>query len=136
MKKKQAVTNWRKRAEEALQDIKRVRDFWSDQADYTRRECENAIADLRGQIEVGDALLDKQRERLIRLTEIKKLAESLIGVIGGSWHMSGGEAFELDGTKWIRHREAARVSTSAHQLLTAIAALEVDTAIPQKGARP
>jgi hypothetical protein len=134
MKAKRAATNWRKRAEEALQDIKRVRDFWSDQADYTRRECENAIADLRGQIEVGDALLDKQRERLIRLTLIKNLAVELVHRLGTARRITA-VTYEISGEQWIRtDRTDEKIATL--RLAESIAALEVDTAIPQKGARP
>jgi hypothetical protein len=123
--KKRPPTNWRKRALEAEAARTRDNNFWEELYDTT-------TSGLQHQIEVGDQLLAAQRERLIRLTEISDLASTLVGVIGGSWHMAGSETFELDGTKWIRHREAARVSVHAHQVLTAIAALSVDTACPPK----
>ena len=93
-------------------------------------ECE----DLRGQIEVGDALLDKQRERLIRLTEIKNRAVDLLHYCRKGRRVSA-TTYEITGRCWIRIDDSD-LQTTACQLSEAIAALEVDTAVPQKGARP
>ena len=159
MKKKKTATNWRKRAEsaneawlscarllakvrvecevnqkraeEAQQETRRVRDFWSEHASYNQRESEKTIADLRGQIEVGDALLDKQRERLIRLTEMKNKAQSFINVfrtVGMDLYVT----CELDGTQWTKVYNITNAVLALAPLERSIAALEVDTAIPQK----
>jgi len=93
-------------------------------------ECE----DLRGQIEVGDALLDKQRERLIRLTEIKNTASELVNAFLVAPRL--GTTFELNGRGWMLLESAGRAFSSSQELSKQIAALEVDTAVPQKGARP
>jgi hypothetical protein len=122
MKPKRKATNWRKIYEACAID----RDFY-------KAQC----GDFLGQIEVGDALLDKQRERLIRLTEIKNLAGALTAALVCTLHpTSGGIAYELNGTLWSKYTNFIPV-IGAHSMLSGkIAALEVDTAIPQKGDRP
>ena len=113
MKKKKAATNWRKVAED-----------WEELFNST-------TARLRGQIEVGDALLDKQRERLIRLTEMKNKAQSFINVfrtVGMDLYVT----CELDGTQWTKVYNITNAVLALAPLERSIAALEVDTAIPQK----
>ena len=126
MKPKRKATNWRKMHEACMQALQ------SAHVEYQRK-----LRDMRGQIEVGDALLDKQRERLIRLTEIKNLAGALTAALVCTLHpTSGGIAYELNGTLWSKYTNFIPVIGAHSMLSERIAALEVDTAIPQKGARP
>ena len=129
MKKKKAATNWRKRALEAEKQ-------WCEAlADRNVKAISLAgeirrNADLRGQIEVGDALLDKQRERLIRLTEIKNFALELIHRTGTARRVSS-STFELTGEQWVRV-DSTEIRVAALNLAENIAALEVDSFVPQK----
>ena len=134
MKKKKAATNWRKRALEAEEENRWQADslavFRSKFGAQSNCQALDAIDGLRHQIEVGDALLDKQRERLIRLTEIKNRADCLVQWINGMERRPN--AFELSGTAWFKFRYFDYFLSVARLLEHAIAALEVDSFVPQK----
>jgi hypothetical protein len=141
MKAKRKAKNWRKRAEEAEKSEKALRRRYEASVngwDTVLNDYEIKFRELHGQIEVGDALLDKQRERLIRLTEIKNLGEELTKAIRGVWikNVDACQTYELDGTAWVKGHGFSSVILARKHYENAIAALEVDTAIPQKGARP
>ena len=135
MKKKKAATNWRKRALEAEEENRWQADslavFRSKFGAQSNCQALDAIDGLRHQVEVGDALLDKQRERLIRLTEMKNKAQSFINVfrtVGMDLYVT----CELDGTQWTKVYNITNAVLALAPLERSIAALEVDTAIPQK----
>jgi len=135
VKKKKAATNWRKRALEAEEENRWQADslavFRSKFGAQSNCQALDAIDGLRHQVEVGDALLDKQRERLIRLTEMKNKAQSFINVfrtVGMDLYVT----CELDGTQWTKVYNITNAVLALAPLERSIAALEVDTAIPQK----
>ena len=125
--KRKAATNWRKIYEACAID----RDYYKA---ASLKYAENN-AELQDQIAVGDALLDKQRERLIRLTEIKNRAQDLVSRVYLA-RRDKTVTFELGGTAWVKWFGLMDVVSAAETVALRIAALEVDTAVPQKGARP
>jgi hypothetical protein len=135
--KKQAATNWRKRAEIAefsLSVEQAAHLFWQTQCEAAAerwKKYEKMTHDLRGQIEVGDALIDKQRERLIRLTRVMDFGNTLTQELRTIWKDVPITA-ELDGVGWMRVHSLDRVICARRHYESAVAALEVDTAIPLK----
>jgi hypothetical protein len=134
VKKKQAATNWRKRALEAeKQWCEALADRNMKAISLTGEIRRNE--DLRGQIEVGDQLIAQQRERLIRLTRIAELGNSLALAVRGMWHQGNPSvcrAYELGGTLWIKEHGITQVANARNVYEAAVAALLVDTALPLK----
>jgi hypothetical protein len=84
---------------------------------------------LQHQIEVGDQLLAAQRERLIKLTEIKNMAWTAAVQFGFINHTH----FHNFGTRCVFVTENWSWIEEWHQRVRrAVVALEVDTALPPK----
>jgi hypothetical protein len=121
--KKRPPTNWRKRAE-MFEDL-----FAKKSEMCCKIFVENK--EFQHQIEVGDQLIAAQRERLIRLTEIKNQAQAFLY----SWGMGRADDFPTQGfgcQRWIRLFEVYSTRYLAKMLQEQIAKLEVDTACPPK----
>jgi hypothetical protein len=105
----------------------------SEEFDSLHRQWLDAVAEnlhLATNAEADELMLAKQRERLIRLTEIRDVARSLICELEKAGQLT--ETYTLIGAKWILGTNAISCAQVAKQLSTAIAALDVDTAIPPR----
>jgi hypothetical protein len=87
--------------------------------------------ELQHQIEVGDQLLAAQRERLIRLTTIKNVAQELANRMR-ALRNENTPTFELHGLAWLKIVDVKQAATAIEQLENCIASLEVDTALSRK----
>ena len=86
--------------------------------------CSNADAD--------ELMLAKQRDRLIRLTEIKNWVGALTGLLSASWNDSKFFTSELGGTVWIKSHNMVSVRFATSHVEHLLATLETDTALDFK----
>ena len=94
-----------------------------------REQIKTLVEVHKREMESDDLQFGKQRERLIRLTEIKN---SMSHFIQTYWEISEGTtAIELDGTMWMKFHHAENADHWVNNLEADIAALEVDTALPK-----
>ena len=79
-----------------------------------------------------ELMLAKQRERLIRLTEIKNWATSMVALMETMWQSRGNVSIELGGTVWIKEHNILAVCSAGIHLGQLLSALEVDGFLPGK----
>lgn len=92
---------------------------------------EQRDADLQATRDRDDELMAAQRERLIRLTEIKNAGILLMTAFDGVWHDADQDiSWELNGTGWVKQRNVFPCLAAANTFSRAIAALEVDSTLP------
>jgi hypothetical protein len=118
---KELLDEYRSRNHSISEELANVRKLWNLNVESLRRDAE-----------ADELMLAKQRERLIRLTEIVNGAKLLLAHTGGL-SKTRGTTDELDGTKWVKLHGVFKLITAEADLNKKIAALEVDTEIPPKG---
>lgn len=119
---------------ERLEEVERLFDASQEQLFNTAQEnCQlnNRIEELRKELDSDDVQMGKQRDRLIRLTEISKQAEGFAVCVVRLLNTAE-RTDELSGKRWFALLRPEYNSTIVQKdgLIRMIAELDVDTAVP------
>jgi hypothetical protein len=111
-----------------------VLDEKSEEFDSLHSQWLDTVAEnlhLATNAEADELMLAKQRERLIRLTEIVDLSKDLYLTSVRGFAIDE-KTFEVSGTLWYRSRDLMKFYGQLKSVHELIAALDVDTAIPPR----